>query len=108
MPDLFRVLAGAALLVAASAIASAQDTPPRLQAASPVKTAADYPAPQTYPNEKPELIAEHLSKARKLAGTDLFQDMAHRCIISPRFPLRVNGIQYPGKIIPTKLFVNFY
>jgi len=76
--------------------------------AAMAKTAAHYPAPQTYPNENHEIIAQHLSQARKLAGSDLFQDMAHRCIISPRFPLRVEGIQYPGKIIPTKLFDNLY
>lgn len=72
------------------------------------KTAATFPAPAKYPNERPDLIAQHLSVARKLAGTDLFQDMAHRCIISPRLPLRVAGIQYPGKIIPTRLFDNLY
>ena len=44
----------------------------------------------------------------KAAGNDLFQDMAHRCIISPVFPKRVAGIQYNGKITPTKLFDNLY
>ena len=72
------------------------------------KSAADYPAPIEYPHELRQAVAQHLSAARKIAGNDLFQDMAHRCIISPRFPLRVNGIQYKGKITPTKLFDNFY
>jgi metallo-beta-lactamase class B len=34
--------------------------------------------------------------------------MAWRCIISPRFPVRVLGSQYAGKITPTKLFDNLY
>jgi metallo-beta-lactamase class B len=77
-------------------------------AGAPPKTAATFPAPAKYPNEQPDLIAQHVSAARKLAGTDLFQDMAWRCIISPRFPNRVFGSQYAGKITPTKLFDNLY
>jgi metallo-beta-lactamase class B len=96
------IFAATALLLATGTTAVAQG------AAHETKSAADYPAPQTYPNELHDRVAEHLSQARKLAGTDLFQDMAHRCIISPRFPLRVSGIQYNGKIIPTKLFDNLY
>ena len=107
------VLAGVAFLICAGANALAQDGgPPRAGNVDPTaamaRPAADYVAPQTYPNENHAIIAQHLSQARKLAGSDLFQDMAHRCIISPRFPLRVEGIQYPGKIIPTKLFDDLY
>jgi metallo-beta-lactamase class B len=104
-PKGISVLAAMALLLATGMTAFAQGAG---TAAHETKAAADYPAPQAYPNELHDHVAEHLSQARKLAGTDLFQDMAHRCIISPRFPLRVNGIQYPGKIIPTKLFDNLY
>ena len=53
-------------------------------------------------------MVQHFAKVVKLAGTDLFQDMAHRCIISPVFKTRVNGIQYNGKITPTKIFDNLY
>lgn len=67
-----------------------------------------YPAPASYPNENQAAVAEHLAKATQIAGKDLFQDMAHRCIISPVFPRRVAGIQYNGKIIPTRLFDNLY
>ena len=96
------ILAGASLLMAASALA--QDAP----AAPPAKTAADYPAPKLYPKELHDVVAEHLSQARKLAGADLFQDMAYRCIISPVFPDRIAGMEYNGKITPTRLFDNFY
>lgn len=71
-------------------------------------TAENYPGPAKFPNENHDLVAQHLSKAIKLAGSDLFQDMAHRCIISPVFPVRVRGIQYNGKITPTRLFDNLY
>jgi metallo-beta-lactamase class B len=98
-PDRIFGLIAAVFLMAGTALA---------QVPAPVKSAADFPAPAKYPHERPDLIAQHLSAARKLAGNDLFQDMAHRCIISPRLPLRVNGMQYPGKIIPTKLFDNLY
>ena len=71
-------------------------------------SAANYPAPAKYPSENRAAVAEHLAKAAKLAGRDLFQDMTHRCIISPVFPKRVAGIQYNGKITPTRLFDNLY
>ena len=112
----FTLLTSSLLLIAVSlcidrsARAQSETTPaegPRSTKSSP-PNAADYPGPQAYPDEIHQLVAEHLSRARKLAGTDLFQDMAHRCIISPLFPLRVNGIQYLGKITPTKLFDNLY
>ena len=70
--------------------------------------ADSYPAPAKYPSENHALVAEHLAKAVKAAGSDLFQDMTHRCIISPVFPKRVAGIQYNGKITPTRLFDNLY
>jgi metallo-beta-lactamase class B len=70
--------------------------------------AASYPAPAQFPNENHDLVARHLALAEKAAGNDLFADMAHRCIISPVFPKRVSGIQFNGKITPTKLFDNLY
>jgi metallo-beta-lactamase class B len=105
-------LAGASLLMMTSAIALAQgesgSARPAAQPPPAVKMAADFPAPQAYPKEIRELVAEHLSKARALAGPDLFQDMAYRCIISPVFPIRVLATEYSGKITPTKLFDNLY
>lgn len=96
---------GGALLLAASV--PAQDVP--APAAGRVRaSAADYPAPAAFPNENAAAVAEHLSKARKLAGNDLFPDFAHRCILSPVYGVRVRGIQFDGKIIPTRVFDNLY
>jgi metallo-beta-lactamase class B len=67
-----------------------------------------YPSPAQFPNENHELVARHLALAMKAAGSDLYQDMAHRCVISPVFPRRVSGIQFNGKIVPTRLFDNLY
>ncbi len=106
----FPLLTSAAILLAVSVdvYAQAQGIPQRPGPPPVDKPVSAYPSPMLYPNERPDIIAEHLSKARKLAGGDLFQDMAHRCIISPRFPVRVNGAQYLGKITPTKVFDNLY
>ena len=98
----FRVIALASVLMTAGTLAAAQEK------SGGEKSALEFPAPAKYPRERADLIAQHLSAARKLAGTDLFQDMAWRCIISPRFPIRVIGSQYAGKIAPTRLFDNLY
>ncbi|HWY62395.1 MAG TPA: MBL fold metallo-hydrolase [Rhizomicrobium sp.] len=109
----FSILAGASMLTATSVIALAQDkgapaATPADRTAPAENMAADYPAPKLYPQELRERVAEHLSRARKLAGADLFQDMAYRCIVSPVFPDRVARMEYNAKITPTKLFDNFY
>ena len=98
------------LLPLAAILAMASLTPAAAQeeGGGPRKAAPDYPAPQSFPHEDKAQVAIHLSRARKLAGTDLFPDMAHRCIISPMFPRRVQGIQYNGKITPTRIFDNLY
>jgi metallo-beta-lactamase class B len=67
-----------------------------------------YPSPAQFSHENRDLVAKHLALAMKAAGGDLFQDMAHRCIISPVFPRRVSGIQFNGKVAPTRLFDNLY
>ena len=74
----------------------------------PPRTAVDYPAPTTFPHANEAAVARHLSAARKIAGADLFPDMAHRCIMSPVYPVRVRGIQFDGKITPTKVFDQLY
>ena len=88
-------------MFAASSSAQEADVAPR-------RSAADYPAPQSYPAANKQAVAQHLSAARKIAGTDLYPDMAHRCIISPVYPVRVRGIQFDGKIVPTKVFDQLY
>ena len=95
----------ATVFAATPVLAQDEGTPP----AGRARPSADsYPAPAQFPNENHALVAKHLALAMKAAGSDLFQDMAHRCIISPVFPRRVSGIQFNGKIVPTKLFDNLY
>lgn len=95
-------VAGVALALLASA------SPAQEAGGAPRQAAADYPAPTAFPKANEAAVAQHLSAARKLAGTDLFPDMAHRCIISPVYPVRVRGIQFDGKITPTKVFDQLY
>src|SRR5687767_6739719 len=96
------VLAAALMgIAAAAAPAQAQERPPR-------PAVSDYRGPAAFPNANKAAVAEHLSRARKIAGDDLFLDFAHRCIISPRYPQRVGGIQYEGLIEPTKIFDQLY
>jgi len=95
--------AGIALALLVSGSAAAQE------AGRANKTAADsYPGPQSFPNANEAAVAKHLSAARRIAGADLFPDMAHRCFISPIYPERVRGIQFDGKITPTKVFDQLY
>jgi len=95
------LLASALLAIAVAAPAMAQGRPPR-------PAVSDYRGPTAFPNANKAAVAEHLSRARKIAGDDLFLDFAHRCIISPRYPQRVGGIQYEGLIEPTKIFDQLY
>jgi metallo-beta-lactamase class B len=53
-------------------------------------------------------VAEVISRARTIAGPDLFRDFTHRCILSPRYSERVQGIQYNGLLEPTKIFDQLY
>jgi metallo-beta-lactamase class B len=98
----FLPVAGIVLALLATA------SPAQEAGGAPSRGAVDYPAPQTFPKANEAAVAEHLSAARKLAGTDLFADMAHRCIISPVYPVRVRGIQFNGKITPTRVFDQLY
>src|SRR4051812_45064493 len=98
----FLPVAGIVLALLATA------SPAQEASGAPSRGAVDYPAPQTFPKANEAAVAEHLSAARKLAGTDLFADMAHRCIISPVYPVRVRGIQFNGKITPTRVFDQLY
>src|SRR5690242_20566350 len=96
-------------LTAAIAQEDGPGSAPRGDAAPRQRPAAQtYPGPAEFPKENHELMAQHLSRAVKLAGADLFQDMTHRCVISPVFNKRVAGIQFNGKITPTKIFDNLY
>lgn len=99
-----------ALVAATFAISpvAAQENRPAPQGPRVRPPVESYPVPATFPNENKAVVAEHLAKAIRIAGKDLFQDMAHRCIVSPVFPHRVAGIQFNGKIAPARLFDNLY
>jgi metallo-beta-lactamase class B len=109
-----RILAASLFTLSASLLASAQapsapPAPAPAQATTSRHTnAANYVRPETYPDENKAAVAAALQRARKLAGDDLFSDMAHRCIISPVYNTRVQGIQHDGWVPPTKLFDNLY
>lgn len=67
-----------------------------------------YPVPASFPKQDAAAVARHLAEGQRIAGEDLFMDFAHRCIISPRYPVRVRGIQHDGKLEPTRLFDQLY
>jgi metallo-beta-lactamase class B len=95
-------LTGLAALATVSA--SAQEAGGR----APRRPASSYQGPAAYPSADKAAVAKTLAEALKIAGPDLFSDMAHRCIISPRYPQRVAGIQHDGLVEPTKIFDRFY
>lgn len=69
---------------------------------------SSYPRAAEYPNQDAAAVARHLAEARRIAGQDRFPDFVHRCIISPRHPVRVRGIQHDGLLEPTQLFDQLY
>ena len=70
--------------------------------------ASGYPKAAPFPSEDRVAVSKYLSEARKIAGGELFSDLAHRCIFTSVYRERVNGIQYNGIIEPAKLFDNLY
>jgi metallo-beta-lactamase class B len=108
-------MAAAGGVLALAGLAFAQDMPSSISAPDRVRparaahqAAADYPKPASFPNENRAAVVELLSQARKVAGSELFSDFAHRCIFSSVYRERVNGIQYNGYLEPTKIFDNLY
>lgn len=69
---------------------------------------SSYPVATEFPKQDAAAVAKYLGEARRIAGEDRFQDFAHRCIISPRFPVRVRGIQHDGLLEPTRVFDQLY
>lgn len=102
------LLLGAAFALGAATFAFAQEDAPTPGARGPRPPVSSYPKPAPFPNENKAAVSKYLSQARKIAGEDLFQDFAHRCIMSPEHPVRVRGIQYNGILEPTKLFDQLY
>lgn len=94
-----------ALFTATAAVAQSAPPPETIPELAPVAT---YPRPTEFPNEDRKSATEHYRKALKLAGPDLFVDMAHRCILDARYKPRINGEQYFGLADPFAAFDSLY
>lgn len=66
------------------------------------------PAPQHFPKADEAAVAEHLAKAKAIAGGDLEDAYAQRCIYAQVFPARVRAIQQYMLIDAQKVFDNLY
>lgn len=97
---------GASFLIVAGISLFSLCTPAQEADRRPPVTA--YPGPTEYPKQDLAAVNKYLAEARREAGDDLFPDFAHRCLISPRYPVRVRGIQYDGLVEPTRLFDQLY
>lgn len=90
--------AGLALLLALSAVdvANAQPAP-----GAPA-------APHAFPKADAVAVAEHLAKAKSIAGEDLKEDFAHRCVLNQLYPQRTRAMQQYMLVDPAKVFDNLY
>ena len=66
------------------------------------------PAPKAYPDAAAAAVAEHLAKAKAIAGPELQGDYAHRCVLSQLYPARTFAMQGYMLIDPAKVFDNLY
>jgi metallo-beta-lactamase class B len=94
--NLFKALAYSSCLLALSGIASAQPRP------------AGPAAPQSFPKADTAAVAQHLSNAKALAGSDMQDAYAHRCVFNQVYPERTRAIQQYMLIEPRKVFDNLY
>jgi metallo-beta-lactamase class B len=66
------------------------------------------PAPTAFPKADQRAVAEHLARAREIAGKDLQAEYAHRCILNQIYPQRTRAMQQYMLIEPAKVFDNVY
>jgi metallo-beta-lactamase class B len=92
-----RSTAVAALLLAAAWSASAQTLPP-----------LTVPPAQTFPNEIYPKVAEHLNRARQIAGDDLYPAFMRRCVLSLIYSQYANSAEAPLQVEPQQVFDNLY
>ena len=69
---------------------------------------AKYPRPAEFPKEDAAKAATYLSRARAIAGQDLYPDFIHRCITDARYRERANALQFDGLLGPAKVFDQLY
>lgn len=70
--------------------------------------ASSYPSQTAYPNEDAKGVSLHLSRARALAGSDLWSEFRWRCLISPLDRQQVMAVQHNGLVPATRVFDNLY
>lgn len=93
----FRSSAVAAALFATALSASAQTLPP-----------LTVPPAQNFPNAIFPKVAEHLNRAREIAGDDLYPAFMRRCVLSQIYSQYANSAEDPLQIGPQQVFDNLY
>jgi hypothetical protein len=89
--------AAVAALAAAAQIAAAQALPP-----------LTVPPASTFPNAIHAKVAEHLNKAREIAGDDLYPAFMRRCVLSQIYSQYANSAEDPLQMAPQQIFDNLY
>lgn len=92
-----RSTAVATVLLTAALSASAQALPP-----------LTVPPAQTFPNAIYPKVAEHLNRAREIAGDDLYPAFMRRCVLSQIYSQYGNSAEDPLQIEPQQIFDNLY
>lgn len=93
----FRLSAIATAMVTCALSASAQTLPP-----------LTVPPAQTFPNAIFPKVAEHLNRAREIAGEDLYPAFMRRCVLSQIYSQYANSAEDPLQIEPQQIFDNLY
>jgi metallo-beta-lactamase class B len=84
-------------LLGCSLTVSAQTLPP-----------LTVPPAQTFPNAIYAKVAEHLNRAREIAGDDLYPAFMRRCVLSQIYSQYANSAEDPLQLHPQQVFDNLY
>jgi metallo-beta-lactamase class B len=66
------------------------------------------PPAQTFPNAIFPKVAEHLNRAREIAGDDLYPAFMRRCVLSQIYSQYANSAEDPLQMRPQQVFDNLY
>jgi metallo-beta-lactamase class B len=66
------------------------------------------PPAQTFPNAIFPKVAEHLNRAREIAGDDLYPAFMRRCVLSQIYSQYGNSAEDPLQMHPLQVFDNLY
>ena len=94
---LFPLTATVTALLGCSLTVSAQTLPP-----------LTVPPAQTFPNAIYPKVAEHLNRAREIAGDDLYPAFMRRCVLSQIYSQYANSAEDPLQLHPRQVFDNLY